>query len=155
MASTGLLVASWATMAFTHECGHLLGGAISGATLKEFDVAPWRLPYSLHAPDPHPLITLWGGPLFGIAAPLAVAAVIRTRWAWFIADFCLLANGAYLALAWFSGDRFLDTQRLLDADAHPAAIGAYCAATLLIGYVRFRRDCIDLLTLSESSQRSS
>ncbi len=87
-------------MTLAHECGHIVGGMISGASLTDFDLAPWRMPYSLHAPDPYPLVTLWAGPLFGVTLPLIAAAIIRQRWAWFIADFCcLIANGGYLALA--------------------------------------------------------
>ena len=133
-------------MTITHELGHIIGGACCGAMLTDFDLAPWRLPYSLHSPDPHPLVTLWAGPLPGIAVPVLAAILIGRHWAWFIADFCLIANGCYLALAWLSGDRFLDTPRLLSAGAHPATITLYCVSTIGLGYVRFRSDCIRLLT---------
>ncbi|WP_229360826.1 hypothetical protein [Fuerstiella marisgermanici] len=137
-----LLAVSWVVMTFTHEVGHLIGGMICGATLTDYDLAPWRMPYSLHSPDPHPLITLWAGPILGVAIPLTIADVAQRRWVWFIADFCLIANGSYLALAWVSGDRFLDTPRLLDAGTHPAIIVVYCVLTIGIGYVWFRADCI-------------
>lgn len=140
-----LLLVSWVVMTFTHECGHVIGGMACGATLTDLDLAPWRMPYSLHAPDPHPLVTLWAGPLLGVAIPITFAALVRRRWAWFIADFCLIANGGYLALAWISGDRFLDTPRLLDAGASPVFIVLYCVATIGPGYVRFRSDCIHYL----------
>ncbi|WP_404310846.1 hypothetical protein [Neorhodopirellula lusitana] len=145
-AFVALLAASWIVMTFTHECGHIAGGMSCGAMLTDFDLAPWRLPYSLHSPDPHPLVTLWAGPLLGVVVPLAFAVLIRRRWAWFIADFCLIANGGYLALAWVSGDRFLDTPRLLDAGAHPTAIVLYCVLTIGLGYTWFRSDCIYFLT---------
>jgi len=140
-----LLIASWVVMGFTHEMGHIIGGWACGATLTDYELAPWRMPYSLHSPDPHPLVTLWAGPLFGISTPLLIATVIGKRWAWFIADFCLIANGGYLALAWVSGDRFLDTPRLLDAGANPAMIVLYCTLTIGAGYVWFRSDCIHFL----------
>lgn len=133
-------------MILTHECGHIIGGVAAGATLTNFDIVPWRSPYSLHSPDPYPLVTLWAGPLLGIAIPVASAALIRRRWAWFIAHFCLLANGGYLALAWISGDRSLDTLRLLDAGANPATILLYCCLTIAAGYIRFRADCLHYLT---------
>ncbi len=132
-------------MTLTHECGHIVGGMISGASLTDFDLAPWRMPYSLHAPDPYPLVTLWAGPLFGVTLPLIAAAIIRQRWAWFIADFCLIANGGYLALAWISGARLLDTPRLLAAGAHPAWIVAYCVLSIGFGYSWFRSDCTHFL----------
>lgn len=140
-----LLIVSWMVMTLTHELGHIVGGWIGGATLTSYDLAPWRLPHSLHAPDPNPLLTLWGGPVLGVVAPTLLALTVRQRWAWFIADFCLIANGGYLALAWISGDRYLDTPRLLEAGAHPATVVIYCVVTVGIGYLRFRSDCIHFL----------
>lgn len=137
-----LLLLSWTVMTTTHELGHLIGGWLGGATLTKCDLAPWRLPYSLHNPDPHPLLTLWSGPLFGVVVPLVIAWGTRSTWARFVADFCLVANGIYLALAWLSGDRFLDTPRLLAEGAWPLSIAIYCFTTIAFGYIRFREDCI-------------
>jgi hypothetical protein len=64
---------------------------------------------------------------------------------WFIANFCMLANGAYLATAWLSDDRYLDTPRLLEHGASRIAIGLYCLLTIAFGYVGFRRSCIHAL----------
>jgi hypothetical protein len=140
-----LLVVSWCVMTLTHETGHLVGGWLGGGTLQQFDLAPWRLPYSIFDPDPRPLLTLWSGPLLGIAAPCLTALLVRRPWMWFIAYFCVLANGVYLAAAWVSGDRFLDTQRLLDHGAWPASIALYCAVTIGFGYFGFRRTCLQIL----------
>ena len=141
-----LLAASWCVMTFVHESGHILGAWASGGTLQHADLAPWHLPHSSFDPDPHPLITLWGGPIFGAIAPLVVALFVRRGWMWFIAYFCLLANGSYLALAWVSGEQYLDTTRLLQHGAHPATIAAYCVVTIGAGYVGFRRQCIRVLS---------
>lgn len=141
-----LLVVAWCVMVIAHECGHLIGGWFGGGKLQHVELRPWHLPHSLFVPDPKPLVTLWAGPLFGVGLPLVVALMVRglpraKLAAWFIADFCLLANGAYLAASWISGDRFLDTPRLLAAGASPVVIGAFCAAAIGIGYLRFRADC--------------
>ncbi len=133
-------------MVTTHEVRHLLGGHVGGAALTDFDLAPWRLSYSMHNPNPHPRVTLWAGPLIGCLAPVIVAVIVRSPSVWFVADFCVLANGGYLALAFGSDDRYLDTTRLIDAGSHPVTIVAFCLLTVPIGYVRFRRDCIVLLT---------
>jgi hypothetical protein len=138
----------------THESGHLLGGRLSGATLKDYDLRPWRLPYSIHDPNPHPLITLWCGPIVGVLVPVVVALLIRRRWAWFIADFCILANGAYLAASWLSSDKYLDTTQLLHNGAHPITIMFFCAATIPIGYVRFRRDCLSIFDIQSGKPPS-
>jgi len=145
-----LLLIAWCVMVVAHECGHLIGGWLGGGTLQHVELRPWRLPHSSFSPDPMPLVTLWGGPLFGVGFPLLIAIIARGSprvklGAWFIADFCLLANGAYLAAAWISGDRWLDTPRLLASGASPLVIGAYCAAAIGVGYIRFRADCTAVL----------
>lgn len=141
-----LLAASWCVMTFTHESGHVVCGLASGGTLREADLAPWHLPHSRFDPDPRPLVTLWGGPVLGALVPLALAALIRRGWAWFVGSFCLLANGSYLAVAWVSGEPELDTARLLRHGAPPAALVAYCVATIVPGYLAFRRQCVRVLS---------
>ncbi len=141
---------AWIVMTMTHELGHVLGGWLGGGKLTALQLSPLRLPYSLHAPDPHPQLTLWSGPILGVVAPLGVALIVRRWFTWFIADFCILANGVYLALAWWSGDRHLDTPRMLAAGVHPAWIAAFCAVTISVGYLRFRSDCLALFRRGRS-----
>jgi hypothetical protein len=136
-----LLVASWCVMTFSHELGHIICGCACGGTLTDADLLPWHLPYSFFEPDPRPLVTLWGGPILGVMIPVAIAFVIRTKWIWFIAYFCMLANGSYIATAWVSGDRYLDTPKMLEHGAHPISIAIYCLLTIGFGYVGFRRHC--------------
>ena len=142
MRFVGLLIAAWTATAVTHELGHIAGGLCCGGTLRKSDLLPWHLPYSIFDPDPFPLVTLWCGPLLGVLIPLGFAFLMQRDWLWFIANFCMLANGAYLAGAWYSGDRFLDTPQLLAHGANAVSILAYCAFTITIGYMRFRRSCI-------------
>lgn len=139
-----LSLLSWCVMTFTHELGHLLAGWSTGGTLREADLLPWHLPHSRFEPDPIPLATLWGGPILGAAIPLAVAAACSTSHTRFIASFCLLANGIYLAAAWIWPDRWLDTSRLLDAGAPPATIAIFCAATIPNGYIGLRQAWLDI-----------
>lgn len=132
-------------MTLCHEVGHIVGGACCGATLRDFELRPWRLPFSFFDPDPRPLVTLWCGPLLGVVVPLGVAWLLKKRWMWFIAHFCTLANGTYLATAWFVGDQFLDTTKLLRHGTHPLTIVVYCAITIGYGYRGFRSACVELL----------
>jgi hypothetical protein len=59
------------------------------------------------AANPRPLLVVWAGPVLGCLFPLAawvVAAILRWRWAYllrFFAGFCLIANGAYIAVGAF------------------------------------------------------
>jgi hypothetical protein len=133
-------------MTTTHETGHVVGGWISGGTLQEASLAPWGLPHSRFEPDPRPLVTLWSGPVLGVVGPLLVAVIVRRPAAWFVAHFCILANGCYLALAWMTGDNHLDTPRLLAAGCPIWVIVAYCLVTITGGYIGFRRACVRVLT---------
>lgn len=148
-----LLVVSWSAMVICHEAGHIVCGWAGGGTLQHADLAPWRLPHSHFDPDPNPLLTLWGGPILGVLVPGAIAVVVRHRWMWFIASFCVLANGCYLALAWWSGESNLDTTKLLRHGASPTLIVLYCVVTIVVGYLGFRRQCIT--TLSEDCSEST
>jgi hypothetical protein len=142
------LLIAWCVMTVTHECGHLVGGWASGGTLREADVRPWSLPYSVFDPDPVPLITLWCGPLLGVIVPTLIAFAVRREWAWFVAYFCWIANGSYLAIAWYTAQPQLDSAKLLAKGAHPATLAVYCVVTIAVGYVGFRRSCQRMLSLS-------
>lgn len=151
----GLLVAGWCVMTVTHESGHILAGLLGGGTLVAFDLRPWSLPFSLFSPDPHPLVTMWAGPLLGALLPLGLALLLRQNWAWFIAAFCAVANGAYLATGWISGDTWLDTTKLLEHGAWPISIGTYCAATIGWGYPTLRREIVALFQVPPSPDHLS
>jgi hypothetical protein len=146
-----LLIVSWCVFCATHEGGHIVVGWLGGGTLVAAELRPWHLPHSHFRPDPRPLATAWGGPVLGVIAPLAVAVLLRSRWLWFVAYFCLVANGTYLAVAWLTGERLLDTQRLLAAGAWPASIVAYCVLTMVPGYIGFRRACVELLRVRQAN----
>ena len=148
-----LLAASFCVMAFTHEVGHLVGGHLAGATLQSASLWPWQLPYSIFSPDPRPLVTLWAGPVLGVIVPVVAAWAIRRRTAWFIANFCLLANGTYLALGWVSGDSHLDTARLLANGASPFTISTFCLISIMSGYWRLRASIIEMLFYSQVGQK--
>lgn len=142
-----LLVASWIVMTFTHEIGHIIGGTCCGGSLKSADLLPWHLPYSIFEPDPFPLVTLWAGLTIGVLAPVVLAIIVQREWMWFIANFCLIANGAYIATAWFSGDRYLDTPKMLEHGTSSITIALFCLLTIGFGYVGFRRSCISALSV--------
>lgn len=141
-----LLVVAWMTMLMTHELGHIFAGYASGATLVAHDLAPWRLPYCIHAPDPHPDITLWGGPILGVALPIGLACLWKRDEAALIGNFCLLANGCYIAVGFTTDDRWVDTPRMLEAGVPQIHLIAYCFATIPLGYLRFRSSMVGLLT---------
>lgn len=142
---TFLIVVSWCVMALSHEMGHIVCGWLCGAKLIDADLLPWHMPYSFFEPDPTPLVTLWGGPVLGVLVPVIVAACVRKPIGWFVAHFCLLANGAYIAVGWFTGEQHLDTTKLLDHGAFQISIVTYCVLTIGFGYAGFRHHCIRVL----------
>lgn len=86
---------------------------------------------------------------------MATAWLLRRDWAWFVANFCVLANATYIALGLVAGDSELDTTKLLNNGAHPASIWLYCAITLPIGYVGFRNSCNQILADPQSLDANS
>lgn len=149
----GLLMVSWCVMALCHETGHVIGGWLGGGTLVFLELRPWEIPQSQFDPDPCPLLTLWCGPLVGTAVPVGMWLLIRHPVLEFIAAFCVVANGLYLAASWASPDRFLDTPRLLTHGAHPLSIAGFCLATLTIGYPWLRQICWRLLAGPQLPER--
>lgn len=99
-----ILWISWLAMMLSHETGHVLGALATGGTVKEVVFHPTVMSRTEVAPNPHPLIEVWSGPIVGCLLPLALAAgvqVLRLRIAyllWCLAGFCLIANGAYLGI---------------------------------------------------------
>ncbi len=135
----------WFAMVFFHEIGHLIGGWLTGAQLLRFDLTPWRLPYSIHYPNPHPQITLWSGPLLGIAIPFMVRICFRSTLTQMFLSLALLANGTYLLAGLWGNHTELDTQRLLATGTSSSTIAIYCLLTMVPGYLGLRRRCIEHL----------
>jgi hypothetical protein len=100
--STVLL--SWLGMQIVHEFGHVLGAWLSGGTVAKVVLRPLTISYTALATNPHPLLTVWAGPLIGAGLPLAVwwcAAACNLPGTYllrFFAGFCLIANGAYIGV---------------------------------------------------------
>lgn len=146
-----LSICGWCVMALTHEAGHICVGLFGGGKLQSMELRPWRIPHSLFLPDPHPQCTLWGGPILGCTVPLGLACIIRRNWAWFIANFCVIANGTYLALAWISGDPLLDTQRMIQEGVPRWCILGAILGMLGYGYPSFRRSVQSVLVSKAES----
>jgi hypothetical protein len=149
-----LLIGSWCGMVTTHEAGHIIGGWLTGARLIQADLRPWALPYTMFDPNPMPLVTMWSGPVLGSLMPLLAAMAIRHPVGWFNAWFCVLANGAYLALAWLTGDQYLDTTQLLVLGGSPLSIATFCIVTIAAGYFGFRKSCLEFLKPPERKPTS-
>lgn len=111
------LLASWLGMQAVHECGHVLGAMLSGGEVNQVVLHPLTISRTELLLNPHPLIVVWMGPLFGALFPVPLWLTVRAFWRRgsfvfrFFAGFCLVANGAYIALG--SLDRIGDCGEML------------------------------------------
>ena len=132
-------------MTVSHELGHVVGAIVQGARPIKLNLLPWQIPSSLFQGESQRWLTLWAGPLIGCAFPASIAWITQNHQARFVAAFCLLANGIYLLIGYFSGDAFLDSTLMVRADTPILLLLAVAAVMTVVGYVVFRRSCVELL----------
>lgn len=103
------LVLSWLGMQATHELGHLSGAWLTGGSVSRLVLHPLTISRTELSSNPHPLVVVWAGPVVGLLLPIifwaaAVAAHLRGSFLFrFFAGFCLIANGAYIAVGSIDG----------------------------------------------------
>ena len=136
-----LLAWSWVAMTLQHELGHIAVGCCSGGKLSSVELRPWCLPYSMFNPNPTPLLTLLAGPLLGCVVPLLFAWITKRPSVWFVAWFCIVANGLYLLVGAYSGDAELDSTKMIKAGTPTSVLVIASAAITVLGYVGFRNEC--------------
>ena len=90
-----------------HELGHVVGAVVTGGTVERVVLHPLTISRTDVSPNPHPGVVVWLGPVIGCLLPMAAIALVPRRltvlskMARFIAGFCLVANGAYIAFGSF------------------------------------------------------
>ncbi len=123
---------SWLGFMVVHEFGHLVFSWATGASLSHVALHPLQISWSAFAPNPHPQLVGWGGPVLGSLLPLGLLAVARAARALgiylfqFFAGLCLIANGVYMLIDTF--DRGGDAGALL---TH----GAFAWQIILFGLI--------------------
>lgn len=101
------LLGSWLGMQAVHEMGHVCGAWLTGRRVERVVLNPLTISRTDVTQNPSPLIVVWAGPIFGVAAPLLFWLVAtKTRLPdifvpRFFAGFCLVANGLYIAVGSF------------------------------------------------------
>jgi hypothetical protein len=100
---------SWLAMMAVHELGHVVNALLSGGTVERVVLGPLEISRTEVNPNPHPLFVAWGGAIWGTLIPLGLLGAVRlaakefTYLAAFVAGFCCLANGLYLAAGSLTG----------------------------------------------------
>ncbi len=104
-----LVAVCWLAMMAAHEFGHVLGAVATGGAVERVVLHPLAISRTDVSPNPHPAIVVWAGPIIGCALPVFLAMIVPTRRAALrniatsYAGFCLVANGAYIAIGSFDG----------------------------------------------------
>lgn len=94
----------WLAFMAIHELGHVLAGLATGGTVTKVVLYPLAMSRTDVSPNPHPLVTVWAGPITGVFLPLVIWGMFLKfkmpgeYLARFFAGFCLIANGAYIGL---------------------------------------------------------
>jgi hypothetical protein len=103
------LLGSWLGMQAVHEAGHVLAACLSGGRVAQVVLYPLTISRTDVDDNRYPLFVVWAGPVFGVLAPLAlwlIAVGVRMPGGFvlrFFAGFCLIANGAYIAVGSLDG----------------------------------------------------
>lgn len=138
-----VLALSWLGMMAVHELGHVLGAGITGGTVQRCVLHPLTISRTDVQPNPHPVVVVWLGPILGSALPLVIAATIPARgtsvryMAQFFAGFCLIANGAYLAVGCI--DQVGDCREMLQHNVSILWLLAFGAVTIPAGLYLWHR----------------
>lgn len=116
-----VMLLSWLLMQAVHELGHAIGAWATGGRVTNLVLHPLAISRTDVQPNPQPLVVVWAGPVIGSLMPLAVWLVVwfATRpsktsaenFLRFFAGFCMIANGAYIALG--SSERIGDCGDML------------------------------------------
>ncbi|MBI4580950.1 MAG: hypothetical protein HY718_14680 [Planctomycetes bacterium] len=131
------VLGAWLGMQAIHEAGHVLGACLTEGRVARVVLNPLTISRTDLVDNPHPLVVVWSGPLFGLAAPLllwSVAAALRVPWAFllrFFAGFCLLANGVYIGIG--ALDRVGDCGEMLRHGSEPWQLWLFGAVTAPVG----------------------
>lgn len=135
--TASLLLLCWLGMMAVHELGHVLGALATGGAVERVVLHPLAISRTDVSPNPHPAIVVWLGPIVGCVLPLALAfcvpqKLIATRnTAKFFAGFCLVANGAYIAIGSF--DSVGDCGVMLETGSPIWTLIAFGSTSIAIG----------------------
>jgi hypothetical protein len=140
---SSLLAMCWLAMMATHELGHVTGALLTQGGIERVVLHPLSISRTDVSPNPCPSIVVWLGPIIGCVIPAVVCVVIPRRnavlrnIAAFFTGFCLLANGAYIAIGSF--DQVGDCGEMLRHGSPRWTLIAFGAITIPLGIYVWHR----------------
>ncbi len=138
-----LLALSWFAMMAIHELGHVVGAFLTGGHVERVILHPVTISRTDVSPNPSPGIVVWLGPIVGCILPLVVWSLLPRRlatarnMALFFSGFCLVANGAYIAIGSFS--RIGDSGVMLQNGSPMWLLIAFGSVTIPLGLLVWHR----------------
>jgi len=141
--TASLLALSWFAMLAVHEFGHVVGAFCTGGNVERVILHPFTISRTDVSPNPNPIAVVWLGPILGCILPIIVWLVLPRRLlvirniAVFFAGFCLLANGAYIAIG--SLDRVGDCGVMMQHGSPQWLLFAFGLVTIPLGFSLWHR----------------
>lgn len=141
--AVSMLGLCWLGMMAVHELGHVLGAAVTGGKVERCVLHPLAISRTDVAPNPHPVIVVWMGPIVGSALPLVALCLLPSRFpiarrmVQFFAGFCLIANGAYIGIGWI--DQVGDCREMLQNGVPIWSLVAFGCVSLSAGFYLWHR----------------
>ena len=129
----------WLAFMLLHELGHIAAAVVSGGSVRQVVLYPLTFSRTDVEPNPHPLLVVWAGPIVGTLLPLLIWWGFRRfqvpgdYLARFLAGFCLVANGAYIAIGSF--DRVGDAGDMLKHGSLPWQLWLFGLVTIPLGFL--------------------
>jgi len=109
-------------MQAVHELGHVIGARATGGEIERVVLSPLAFSRTDVSPNPHPLLEVYSGPVFGVLIPVLLWLFIRqigtifSELFRFFAGFCCISNGVYIGFG--PNSQGLDTQVMLSLGCH-------------------------------------
>lgn len=141
--TASLVALCWLMMQVVHEAGHVVGAWASGGAVERVVLHPLAISRTDVATNPRPGTVVWAGPLVGCIVPLLAVwrtpkrYIVTRKSMQFFAGFCLVANGAYIAIGSFDGVG--DAGVMLDTGSPQWLLLAFGAATVPVGFWQWHR----------------
>ncbi len=138
-----ILALSWFGMMAVHELGHVAGAVITRGHVTGVVLHPMSISRTDVNPNPNPSVVVWLGPIIGSLLPLGLCLLISARrkmlrnLATFFAGFCLVTNGAYIAVG--AIDRVGDCGEMLRTGTPLWLMIAFGVVTIPSGLVLWHR----------------
>ena len=130
-------------MLAVHELGHVVGAVVTRGNVLRVVLHPLTISRTDVSPSPNPSVVVWLGPILGCVIPVIAWLILPRRMtiarniARFFVGFCLLANGAYIAIGSF--DRIGDCGMILQSGSPLWTLLAFGAITIPLGLYAWHR----------------